>query len=229
VHAEGEDGMVWTTVGSLGPGTDYDPYITYDLGAVTNVATIREWGYNCHIQVGSPAVNLAVIGPDEVDIYTSVDGVIYTFAETVHFALAPGVAGYNGHAIPVNYTGIRYIKLDIKTNHDRAIFNGTGTTRGTKDGRSLTGLSEIRFEAPVVAAPAMRISAIRHKGNTVEVDAAFLDAGTSYRLMRSADLQDDFPLVVDGPRLPAGSAASMTFIDRSPPAKRAFYRVEKVP
>jgi alpha-L-fucosidase len=227
VHASGEDGMSWTTVGSLGPGTDYDPYITYDLGAVTDVATIREWGYNSNFQVGSPAVNIAVIGPDEVDVYTSVDGVIYTFAETVHFALAPGVAGYNGHAIPVNYTGIRFIKLDIKTNHDGAVFDGTGNLRGTKDGRSLTGLSEIRFEGPATAATAIRIAAIRHTGSTVEVDAVALDAGTSYRLTRSTNLQDGFPLVVDGPRLPTGAA--MTFIDSSPPDERAFYRVEEAP
>jgi alpha-L-fucosidase len=227
VHATGEDGMVWTTVGSLGPGTDYDPYVIYDLGSVTDVASIREWGYNSNFQVGSPAVNLAVIGPDEVDVHTSVYGVVYTFAGTVHFALAPGVAGYAGHAIPVDYRGIRFIKLDIKTNHDGAVFNGTGSMRGLADGRSLTGLSEIRFEGPATAAPAIRISAIRYAGSVVEVDASSLEPGTSYRLRRSTNLQDGFPVVVDGPRLPTGAA--MTFTDSSPPATRAFYRVEEAP
>jgi alpha-L-fucosidase len=227
VHAEGEDGMVWTTVGSLGPGPDYDPYIIYDLGAVTDVAGIREWGYNSNFQVGNPAVNIAVIGPDEVDIHTSADGVTYNFAGTVRFAPAPGVAGYAGHFIPVDYRGVRFIKLDIKTNHDGAVFNGTGSMRGLADGRSLTGLSEIRFEGSAIADPGMRISAIRYAGSVVEVDASFLEPGTSYRLTRSSNLQDGFPVIVDGPRLPTGTA--MTFIDSAPPAARAFYRVEEVP
>ena len=227
VHATGEDGMVWTTVGSLGPGTDYDPYIIYDLGAVMDVASIREWGYNSNFQVGSPAVNIAVIGPDEVDVHTSVDGVSFTFAGTVHFALAPGVAGYAGNAIPVDYRGVRFIKLDIRTNHDGAVFNGTGSLRGNVDGRSLTGLSEIRFEGPAAPATGIRISAIRHTGSAVEVDASALEPGTSYRLTRSATLEDGFPVVVDGPRPPTGSA--MTFTDSSPPATRAFYRVEEAP
>lgn len=227
VHATDEDGMVWTTVGSLGPGADYDPYIIYDLGSVTDVASIREWGYNSNFQEGNPPVNLAIIGPDEVDVYLSIDGVAYTFAETVHFALAPAVAGYSGHAIPVDYRGVRYVKLDIKTNHDGAVFNGTGSLPGLVDGRSLTGLSEIRFEALATAVPAIRISAIRYSTSAVEVDAGSLEPGTSYRLTRSINLQDGFPVVVDGPRLPTGSA--MTFTDSAPPAARAFYRVEEVP
>ena len=137
------------------------------------------------------------------------------------------MAGYAGHAIPVDYRGIRYIKLDIRTNHDGAVFNGTGSIRGLADGRSLTGLSEIRFEGPATAAPALRISAIRYAGNVVEVDAASLEPGTSYRLTRSTNLQDGFPVIVDGPRLPTGTA--MTFTDPSPPADRAFYRVEEAP
>ena len=40
---------------------------------------------------------------------------------------------------------MRYIKLDIMTSWDGAVFDGTGTQKGA-DSRSLTGLSEIRFE-----------------------------------------------------------------------------------
>lgn len=144
-HADGETGKAWTTVGKLGPGTDYSPYIAFDLGDVMNITRIREWGYNSSFAI-TGGHKISLIGPDQVDVYTSLDGTAYTFAETVHFALAPGADGYTGHTIPVNYTGVRYIKLVIKTNHDGAVFDGTGTSGGTVDGRSLTGLSEIRFE-----------------------------------------------------------------------------------
>ena len=144
-HADAENGKVWTTVGKLGPGRDYSPYITFDLGEVMKITSIREWGYNSSFNIGG-GQRISIIGPDEVEVYTSADGVTYDFAETVHFALAPGADGYEGHAIHVNYTGIRYIKLVIKTNHDGAVFDGTGTNGGAKDRRSLTGLSEIRFE-----------------------------------------------------------------------------------
>lgn len=143
-HADGETGKAWTTVGKLGPGTDYSPYIVFDLGETMNISRIREWGYNSSFLVGGQKI--AIIGPDQVDVFTSADGAAWTSAGTVHFALAPGADGYEGHAISVNYTGIRYIKLVIKTNHDGAVFDGTGTQGGTTDKRSLTGLSEIRFE-----------------------------------------------------------------------------------
>jgi len=154
-HVNYEDpSVVWTTVGSY-EVTDYDPYITFDLGDVYDVTGIREWGYNSNFQVGTPPVNIAIIGPDEVDVYTSTDGVNFTLATTVNFALAPGVDGYGGNDIAVNLPGVRYIKLDIITNHDGAVFDGTGSNGGLIDGRSLTGLSEIRFEkaGPAAANP----------------------------------------------------------------------------
>ena len=139
-HAVGDTGIAWTTAGYYTGGTvvapDYDPYITLDLGSVYDIDTIREWGctslYN-------------YFGPDAVDVYTSADDITYTYAETVNFALAPATS-YAGNDIAVNYIGVRYIKLDIMTSQEGAIFDGTGAAGGTIDGRSLIQLSEIRFE-----------------------------------------------------------------------------------
>ena len=72
----------------------------------------------------------------------------------------------------------------------------------------------------------IQVCAIRQTGSTVEVDFAGLDLTRSYQLVRSADLQDGFPTIVDGPRAPA--AAADTFTDLSPLAMRAFYRLEEV-
>ena len=143
-HLQGENGIVWTTFGIYG-ATDYDPYITYDLGNLYDVKTMRIWNYNSAYQVGSLAVNISIIGADEVDIYTSTNGTDFTFAETVNFSEAPGTDDYTGQDIAVDYPGVRYIKFDIMTNHDGAVFDGTGSNGGAIDGRSLTGLSEVRF------------------------------------------------------------------------------------
>ncbi len=134
-HTNVENNNMWTTRGNTSAPADYDPYITYDLGAFYDVTVIREWGYN----YSSP------FGPSNVVVYTSQDGITFTNAGSVIFAKAPGAAGYGGHDIGVNYPAVRYIKLDIMTSWDGAVFDGTGT-QGGRDTRSLTGLSEIRFE-----------------------------------------------------------------------------------
>lgn len=153
-HTIGESGLVWTTSGNIIAPNDLDPQVTYDLGAVHQVTKIREWGYN------DPTVNLVlatpatIMGPDQVEIFTSTDNVAFTSAGTVNFALASGTAGYTGNEITVNLPAARYIRFDIKSNHAGALFDGTGANPGTIDNRGLTGLSEVRFEGtPVTSTP----------------------------------------------------------------------------
>jgi len=169
-HALGEDGIVWTTGGSLGPVIDYDPYITFDLGGVYDVISIHEWGYNGGYtpEGGGDPVIFTAVSPDEVDVYTSTNGVDFTLAETVNFAQAPGADGYVGNKIAVDYPGVRYIKLDIMSNHDGAIFDGTGVVGGV-DGRSLTGLSEIRFNTRADAVEDLTISGPVPGGEGMEI------------------------------------------------------------
>lgn len=138
------DTDMWMASGIYGetwgnpPVDDYDPNIVFDLGAFFDVTSIREWGYN--------APSIPGFGPDEVDVYTSADGVLWTSAGTENFALAPGTNGYIGTVHPVSYSSVRYIKFDIMTSHDGAIFGPTEVgDNGGADGRSLVGLSEIRF------------------------------------------------------------------------------------
>ncbi len=148
----GETNLVWTTSGNIIAPNDLDPQITYDLGGVYRVTAIREWGYN------DPTINLVlgtsarIIGPDEVEVFTSTDNVNFTSSGTVNFALAPGTPAYIGSEIPVSLPPARYIRLDIKSNHDGAVFDGSGANPGVADGRSLTGLSEVRFEGTEVSA-----------------------------------------------------------------------------
>ncbi len=151
-HSIGETNLVWTTRGNVFTPNDLAPQVTYDLGAVYQVSKIREWGYN------DPTVNLVlgtqarIIGPNQVEIFTSTNNTTFTPAGTVNFALASGAAGYPGNNIPVTLPAARYIRLAIKSNHDGAVFDGTGANPGTVDARGLTGLSEIRFEGTLVPA-----------------------------------------------------------------------------
>ena len=75
--------------------------------------------------------------------------------------------------------------------------------------------------------PAIPAVAIRNTGTAVEIDFTELNTTSSYQLVRSADLEDGFPTIVDGPRNSA--AASDTFTDSSPLPLRAFYRLEELP
>ena len=150
ICAQGEDGMAWTTFGNLST-TDYGPFITYHLGGLYNLDAMRIWNYNSAFMIGDR--NISVIGPDKVDVFISINGINFTRAETVRFSLAPGTNEYKGQAIKVNYKGVRYIRFNIKTNHDGAIFDGSGR-KGGIDGRSLTGLSEVRFEGTRTDGPA---------------------------------------------------------------------------
>jgi alpha-L-fucosidase len=222
-HAEGETGVAWTTVGSLGPGTDFSPSITFDLGAVVDVESIREWGYNASFLTGG--LPISRIGPKDVDVFTSAEGVSYTFAGSLLFAQAPGTNAYTGHLIPVSYQNLRYLRLDIKTNHDGAVFDGTGTQRGG-DGRSLTGLSEIRFGI-ASSSTATEVISSGFNGAAFRVTARGFNLAKTYQMTRSLTLQDSFPTVADGPRLPA--ASTDTFEDASPPPGKAFYRIEEEP
>ena len=223
-HGDGESGVAWTTVGNLGPGTDFSPSITFDLGEIVDVESIREWGYNTSFVTGA-GVPMTRIGPKDVEVFTSADGVNFAFAGPLVFSQAPGTAGYTGHLISVDYQDVRFIRLDIKTNHDGAIFNGTGTQPGS-DGRSLTGLSEIRFGIAAAPRPPVVISS-GFQGPVFRMTARGFDLTKTYQMTRSLNLQDGFPVVVDGPRSPA--AATDSFEDASPPPGKAFYRIEAAP
>ncbi len=150
-HGTGENGVAWTTHGNIIEPNDLDPQVTCDLGAVYQVTKIREWGYNDPTVNGFLGTPARIFGPNLVEVFTSIDNVTFSSAGTINFSLAPGTAGYLGSDIAVSLPAARYIRFDIKSNHDGAIFDGTGASPGVADARSLTGLSEVRFEGTPVA------------------------------------------------------------------------------
>jgi hypothetical protein len=118
--------------------------ITYNLGADYNVVDLLVWSYN---QDGFTAV-----GPQTVDIYTSLTGLAGSFSlvpQVVTFSQVTKTAptgtatqdsgdpndGYETPAqiIPVNLPDAKYVKLDLTDNY------GNGT---------YTGFNEVNFVAP---------------------------------------------------------------------------------
>lgn len=79
----------------------------------------------------------------------------------------------------------------------------------------------------VVLPEDVQVTDVRYTGSTAEVDFSGLNPAKNYQLVRSADLQDGFPTIVDGPRLPAG--ATDTFTDSSPLADEAYYQLVEMP
>jgi hypothetical protein len=92
-HSIGENGLVWTTGGESSPPNDLNPEITFDLGASYDVTRIREWGYNDSWVDATSGRPVKGFSPKQVNVYTSADGVAFTFAGTVYFAQAPGTNG----------------------------------------------------------------------------------------------------------------------------------------
>lgn len=74
----------------------------------------------------------------------------------------------------------------------------------------------------------LRVIATDQDGSSFTATVEGLDPAKQYRMMRSLDLEDGFPDVVDGPRLPAGATDDFTD-DNLPASDRAFYKIEEVP
>jgi hypothetical protein len=147
-HTDSANGTMWTTTGngvaSLPP--DYSPSLTLNLNSLYNVSAMNIWNYNEFY----PYSNLSA---KNVEVFTGATLGSMVSQGLVTFALAPGTAGYAGESIAVNYSGVQYIRFDIKSNYDNAVFDGTGAMGGTFDGRSITGFSEVNFEATLVVSP----------------------------------------------------------------------------
>lgn len=157
-HLQGNGNVAWTSLGTMG-AKDLDPYILYDLGMPMDVSGMHVWNYNSAYPVlnkdqggelSTLNATMTILGPDKVELLTSVDGNDFKSHGIVRFEKAPGRSGYKGQRIRVRYKGVRYVKLDIKTTHEGTVFDGTGEKKGNYDGRALTGLSEIRFITPDV-------------------------------------------------------------------------------
>ena len=135
---------MWTTRGNTGSPTDLDPYVTYDLGAAHTLQTTRIWNYN--------ETGFLFPGAQSILLSTSVDNTNFTTLGTVSPLQGGGGPAEMAQDFATPATGVRYVRMQILTNYDGAIFwsSITGTNYAGPDNRYMTGLSEVRFVVATV-------------------------------------------------------------------------------
>jgi autotransporter-associated beta strand protein len=132
-------GAMWMSTGNQGPN-DFNPYVIYDLGAVYNLQTTRIWNYN--------ETGYTKFGDSSILLSTSADGENFTRFGTINPAQGGGTSAEPAQDFATAVSGVRYVKMQILTNWDGAIFWSSitgGSSAGTTDNRSISGLSEVRF------------------------------------------------------------------------------------
>jgi hypothetical protein len=147
-HGIGE-GTQWESSGINDlPGfpVDRDPAITFDLGGLYLVDTIRVWNFS----EGQPAVR-------RTDVQISLDGSLFTSIGEQTFAIPMNpFQDFSIGPVPA-----RFVRLDI-------LENGNGTmypyTSPFAPQVGFVGLSEVRFFGPLVPEPAS--AALLHCGIT---------------------------------------------------------------
>ena len=138
-HNGTADNGMWTSGGTSLATPDTNPYITYDLGSVYDLQATRIWSYN--------ETGFTYIGAQSILLSASVEGSIFTTLTTMNPMQGGGGPAEMAQDFATPATGVRYLRMQILTNYDGAIFwsSLTGTNYGGADGRYLTGLSEVRF------------------------------------------------------------------------------------
>ncbi|MEX2213283.1 MAG: discoidin domain-containing protein [Phycisphaeraceae bacterium] len=139
-HSNLPDGTMWlsaTNDGICCGGTRYEgaittggspidasPEITFDLGALYNISSMKVWNYN--------EVNITNRGVQNATLLVSNDGITYTNLGVIGLNQAPGNTALDfSQIVNMNVTA-RFVKLDNLTNHG--------------GGNGFTGLSEVRFD-----------------------------------------------------------------------------------
>jgi autotransporter-associated beta strand protein len=132
-------GAMWMSTGNQGPN-DFNPYVIYDLGVVYNLQTTRIWNYN--------ETGYTKFGDSSILLSTSADGVNFTQFGIINPAQGGGTSAEPAQDFATAVSGVRYVKMQILTNWDGAIFWSSitgGSSAGITDNRSISGLSEVRF------------------------------------------------------------------------------------
>ena len=132
-HSANAESEMWDADTFVPPlssrGTDNDPQITFDLGAVFLVDSILAWNFN--------ALGLTGRGVDELELLASIDNVVFDFVANASLDEAPGNNLYMGQVVEPNQFVARYVRFDIISNHQGDPTFGIG-------------LAEIQFTGTVI-------------------------------------------------------------------------------
>lgn len=130
-HSINPEGTMWLNNGTFAAPNDLEPEITFDLGSVQDIASMKVWNYNETLPDRSELLGRGV---GSADILTAGEDLVFsTLISGQAFDIAPGVEDIDfGQTIDLN-TSARYVKLDI-----------LGNAGGDND---FIGLSEVQFNA----------------------------------------------------------------------------------
>jgi len=123
-------GPMWLSDGAKGPESQW---ITFDLGAVRELRKVRIWNYNDHARG-----NLNY-GVKALEVLASEDGLAFRSAGVFDVTIAPENEERDyGQDIAVPAPGVRYVRFDIRSNHDLGASYMDGSS-------PLVGLSKVSF------------------------------------------------------------------------------------
>lgn len=153
-HSINPEGTMWLNTGTFADPNDLEPEITFDLGSVQELGSMKVWNYNETLE-GRPELLGRGVGSADI-LIAGEDLVFTTLISGQQFDIAPGVEDVDfGQWIDLN-ANARYVKLDVLSN-----------AGGDND---FVGLSEVQFYA--VPEPASLVSlfvgmvvlsAVRHR------------------------------------------------------------------
>ncbi len=131
-HSITPDGTMWLNTGSFAEPNDLEPEITFDLGAMVDLASVKIWNYNETLE-GRP--ELLGRGVGTADIMVAGDDLVFsTLIAGQAFDIAPGLDDVDfGQVIDLSGTQARYVKFDILSNQG--------------GDNNFVGLSEVQFFA----------------------------------------------------------------------------------
>lgn len=130
-HSITPDGTMWLNNGTFADPNDLEPEITFDLGSVQAIGSMKVWNYN---ETLPDRPELLGRGVGSADILVAGEDLVFaTLISAQAFDTAPGLDDVDfGQTIDLN-TSARYVKLDILAN--------AGGDNG------FVGLSEVQFNA----------------------------------------------------------------------------------
>ncbi len=129
-HGISPAGTMWMNNGTLVAPNDLNPSITFDLGAVLPVRSMKVWNYN-EFLAGRPELSARGVSRADVLVGNATNALAPLISGQT-FNRAPGIETDFSQTIDLGGVATRYVKLDKLTN-----FPG-GDLR-------LVGLSEVRF------------------------------------------------------------------------------------
>jgi len=147
--------LMWLTTGSIGftGAADTDPAMTFDLGGLYDVDTLRVWNYNETGSNGDGTFNWTTHGADEIAVSAGATLGTMTQLQTINVLEAGGTAAEAAQDFASTLTGVQFIRFTIVSNHDGDNFV-TDVYNTALDTTQFTGLSEVRFEGTAVPEPA---------------------------------------------------------------------------